>query len=497
MVPTSGSQAASFSFSNSGYVYAQSAYVADVYVKSSSPDVCLVIADGVSLSTSSDFDIGGTGNTNYGRVQQTGGTVNVNRSLTVGESSTAITSYQLDGGNLNVSYDTDIGGADATFTQNGGTFGYSYMSVGYFEGSKGTYFLHSGTLTGSANSQICIGDVGSTGTFIQSGGIHQGRDMHVGFNGTGRYELSGGQVLSDYFMMGGANYNGTFLQTGGTCTFRKSFEFGFNLATSGTYDLRGGYLNTSIAPASIGYQGDGDFVQSGGYHEGGVITLGVYAGSRGSYTLSGGTLSAQSIVVSSTGTGRLAITNSAARLVLSKTLRFGATAAFTAETGSEVHFSGIGRVEIQGVDETAMAGLGQVGIVFEGGTGGWAKMEVAGHDFGPVGDGLSMNFHLGGLYVGGAQPAKLCLVDLSDNQSRPGLEALYAEELYVGPGSTLDLNGLHLYSPDAMILGSVINGTVQVPEPATLSLMAMGGLAMLRRRKQPGAAATRYPATLA
>jgi len=57
--------------------------------------------------------------------------------------------------------------------------------------------------------------------------------------------------------------------------------------------------------------------------------------------------------------------------------------------------------------------------------------------------------------------------------------------LYIAEGSTVNLGGTDLYyvcltgSPTAMVNGMA----TQVPEPAAMGLLAMGGLALLRRRR--------------
>ena len=84
------------------------------------------------------------------------------------------------------------------------------------------------------------------------------------------------------------------------------------------------------------------------------------------------------------------------------------------------------------------------------------------------------------------------LVDEFDNQPGwGGAEALYVRRLEIGPGSYLDLNGLNLYYLDGSIGPAalvVLNGgrLVQIPEPAMLGLLGLGGAAGLCRRRRWG-----------
>jgi hypothetical protein len=79
-------------------------------------------------------------------------------------------------------------------------------------------------------------------------------------------------------------------------------------------------------------------------------------------------------------------------------------------------------------------------------------------------------------------------VDLFDNQpDSNAAEALYLQSLVVNPGSELCLNGLHLYVNGVLLNadeGALYGGgeIYALPEPATLALLAVGGLALLRRR---------------
>ena len=81
----------------------------------------------------------------------------------------------------------------------------------------------------------------------------------------------------------------------------------------------------------------------------------------------------------------------------------------------------------------------------------------------------------------------LRLEDAFDNGNRTSFEALYVHDLVIGAGSTLDLNGLHLYYDGTFAgEGSVLGGApAWVPEPATLAFILFGSITLLRRRHRP------------
>ncbi|MGA2499470.1 MAG: RHS repeat-associated core domain-containing protein, partial [Tepidisphaeraceae bacterium] len=84
-------------------------------------------------------------------------------------------------------------------------------------------------------------------------------------------------------------------------------------------------------------------------------------------------------------------------------------------------------------------------------------LEVMGGDLGAVPDGFQHNFAYDNLTL--ANNTRIQLVDQSDNAAGAGAEALYVKSLVVPAGTTLDLDGLHLYTYAAQVSGTIIGGT--------------------------------------
>jgi hypothetical protein len=207
-----------------------------------------------------------------------------------------------------------------TFNQTGGTntvTGANGLSVGDGAGSMGTYKL-SGTATLSVNRNEIVGKYG-TGTFDQTGGTNTmtggAYDLSVGDNtgSIGTYKLGGTALLSvKRNEIVGNSGTGSFEQTGGTNSATKLY-LGFNAGSSGSYTLSAGSLSTS-GEQWVGYQGTGTFIQEGGSNSltssicCGILRIGSKSGTNGSYTLHAGSLSAYDVYVGDdymahTGTG--------------------------------------------------------------------------------------------------------------------------------------------------------------------------------------------------
>jgi RHS repeat-associated protein len=85
-------------------------------------------------------------------------------------------------------------------------------------------------------------------------------------------------------------------------------------------------------------------------------------------------------------------------------------------------------------------------------------LEVMSQDQGANGAAFAKNFTYDQVVI--TNYTYVRLVDQAQNAAAPGTESLYVNSLVVQNGATLDLNGLHVYSRDTQINGTVVGGTV-------------------------------------
>jgi RHS repeat-associated protein len=105
-------------------------------------------------------------------------------------------------------------------------------------------------------------------------------------------------------------------------------------------------------------------------------------------------------------------------------------------------------------------------------------LEVMSQDLGNVGTAFSHNSVYYGLAL--SNNTYVRLVDSVHNSGGTGAEALYADNLVVPAGTTLDLNGLHLYTRIAQLNGTIVGGTITpLPSggPLVVDVSAPGNLA--------------------
>jgi hypothetical protein len=248
---------------------------------------------GGSLFAANQY-VGYSGN---GSFTQSDGTSSVSKYLYLGYSSSGSGNYKLSGGSLAAPTQYIGYSGSGGFTQSGGTNspGYTSLYIGYNSGSSGSYSL-SGSGLLCANNQY-VGYRGA-GTFTQFGGTNSPSNyvipttLYLGYSGgSGTYNLSGGSLYGwyEYVGYGGA---GSFTQSGGTNTISGGLLYlGYYPGTTGSYSLSGSG-NLSAPGEYVGYASGStaQFQQNGGINSTPFVSI----GSGGKYQLTGGTLAASS-----------------------------------------------------------------------------------------------------------------------------------------------------------------------------------------------------------
>ena len=309
--------------------------------------------------------------------------------LVIGRLQGSMGSYMMNGGGvgtvqLNVQNDIMVGGADlgapysggcgtgilactGTFTQNAGEVNAGRIRVGV-DGANGQYWLNDGVV----NANITVGDTGmgtasftqaagttvtqtgdsfiglyGQGTYSQLGGVHNAAQLHLGYSGTGTYDISSSSVLNVQNFTLGSNFFGDGLLilsdeaavTVGTASLGRLIVgdagIGTVVMTGGTLDI----LNSdnSVNAFIIGNQalGDGLFWQSGGtVTSARQLLLGNDAGSIGEYILlSSGQLTAPLITVGLNGYGSFSQLGAMTMVDASSGLLIGATGSLSSPGG--------------------------------------------------------------------------------------------------------------------------------------------------------------------
>jgi len=364
----------------------------------------------------------------------------------------------------------------ASITVGGGSFTATSMTnQGSFRQTSGQTTVtndvtNEGEMDAWGGSVALKGDFTNKGTVVQSGGsLNVTKTLYVGTvaGGSSNYTLeNSGTTLQAANVQVGVHGAGHMIHTGGTFTLPSNgyLYLGYNSDGSGTYELGGtGVINGAAPLESIGVNGSGSFIQTGGENNPATLYIGagITTTSTGSYTISGGKLYAGSLYVGNGWQGNLTIADPAADIKVSTRLTFGYGSVFQAVPGSTIRMTGA-VFENSSYNEANLAGLANLELLYQNGTGVSKKFEVAGKDYGRDAKGWVNNFALGGIELD--DKAVLQLVDSYSNLNRNGVggvaEALYLESLKMLPGSTLDLNGKHLYVCELDYQGgTIITGT--------------------------------------
>ncbi len=278
-----------------------------VGVPQATDDANIVFGDGVPRTVTID-STGPADNSNSVTIDLTGGT---------GASTLAIT-----GNTLTENTATVGDNGNGAINQSGGTHSVaSFLNLGNHAVGAGSYLLSGGTLNSTFTEYV---GVSGAGTFTQSGGTHSANMVFIGNNPSsiGAYALSGSSSLlqvsyesiSQSATGNGTQVGGSFTQTGGSHQVGELYMATDDLSTA-SYSLSGGTLSAQVVE-SLAYNGTATFTQTGGANTTLELTLGASTAGKGSYNISAGGLRATEITLGGTpgesgGTGVLTINGTA------------------------------------------------------------------------------------------------------------------------------------------------------------------------------------------
>jgi hypothetical protein len=284
--------------------------------------------------------------------------------------------------------------------------------------------MEGGTLTGLRIS------VSSGGCFYhRAGTVTLSIEMNIGTGSLlpGYYELDPGARLQGGRLAVGSNTTGSFVQKGGDASFTGLVTLGNVLGSTGTWQMEDG---TFSIPAQsdiwVGYRGRGEFVQTGGrvdLHWG--LLIGWDTTGDGSYVLSGGSVDSVYLWVGRSGHGVLQVEGGRGSI---------SSGSYQQNSKSEL----ISQVDASGLSTIEISGAAAL-------NGTWTLLDA------------------------GAENGRF--------------DVLHADGGITGSFATVKL-------PDGTWTWGIDSGTTlwaqHVPEPATLSLLALGGSVVFRLRRRRG-----------
>jgi hypothetical protein len=439
-----------------------------------------------------------------GHVLQTGSTATIEN---IYDGYRGSGTYTLNGGTLRVDWLQmgDYTGSTGSFTQAAGATveGYDppadpyveYLRIGVGTDCNGTYTMNGGTLR-VWHARVGY-DPGCNGTITQNGGtVYNEKDGGAYLRLAVGYTNSGVPGRGTYTMNNDATLYTTKIETySGVATFNQN-DFANVIITEAlslvgsqdddgpalaTYKLESGYLSADIE--YVGYVDGGPGSAAtfnhamGGTNEVNYLYLGYGVGANGTYNipiLADAHVRAGELHVGVDGHGFLNIGDPECHITISQRLSLGADCELHVapeEPRCSIWMNGAS-FENHCSSEAALVDLIQLKLTFGCEETVVSDFEVAGEDKGCA--NLDNNFALGHLRIGAADVAHVRLVDNIDNGNRNGVggsaEALYVADLTLQAGSTLDLNGLHLYCENLIDdSGTVLNGTIMVLGPPTIT----------------------------
>jgi len=471
-------------------------------------DYCLI--DELVTATPKKLQVGwGDGTDAFeGKLLMTGGSLAWTAESKVGVKATGVFDFQ--GGVVNSTHNLFVGddaGGVGTLLVSGGSFTLQHSSNKRnlkfgLDGAQGTGII-SGAII-SVNGDILVGQkAGSVGWLsLTDSTVTVGDGFRVGYQqATGTATFSGGtlDIASDFrFGSDGGRGTGTF--SGGTISTVSAMDVGRGLGSVGEFTMTDGILNVGtpekINAMRFGYQGgEGTGTISGGTVNAiGNLVIGNNVagdppvGAEGLLTILGGIINVGNEVTNqelsigkNRGTGTLAMSDGVIN-VISGDIRIGETTIQTINIGTpeepvyeEILHPGTGRLTmtgglISGSDANSL----QIGLNDSTGVvdlfGG--RIEIGGLEIGAPGSGCTVDFEIGGLLIldGNQMPKVLDYIET-------GLFTVYGGEV------AADWFGWS-YGYNNLYPGKTSVAVTEVPEPATIALLGLGGIALIRRKRR-------------
>ena len=390
-------------------------------------------------------------------------------------------------------YVADTG--DAEVLQSGGAVTlYRRLYLGMSSGVTGSYTMTAGALAIQEN-QMYVGYLG-TGIVRQTGGsvsVHEYVYLGHAAYAYGSYEISGDSTLVAPYLYIGSNGSGEFRQAGGTVSLPKNpwgFGGGLQLAryydSQALYELSAGLLECDYIAVGAAYTGVGEFHHSGGDAiVAGTVSLGQNDENSGTYELTGsGRLEAGRLLVGSEGSG--VFTQCGGEVLVAGDLCVG----LEASSEGTLATSG-GSLEAAHLYVSLYDGGGNGygrGVLRVEGSG--ATVMVDAYDQGEDGTLISVidGSGLSPVQVAGVASLGGAWTVISEDAPPGRFDVLVALGGLDGGFDSITLPSQD-WSWGVETLGQQGIQTIwvnHIPEPATLALVALGGMGLLasRRRRQ-------------